>query len=352
MDSANHYSRKSLFWMALFILSILFFSPEASWSITNIDGVTLNEDTTWTIGESPYVVSGTVEIGDGATLTVETGVIVKFASGSAIGIKVLSGGNFVVEGSAAAPVIFTDIRDDSAAGDTNGDQDASSPEPGAWDGIVVDDGGNANLQYAYFRYGEDGIFMTGSGSLLMDDCMVTGSEFNGVWLNFTFGINRLTRCTLKQNGWEGISIWDTLGNVSVNNCTISENGTNGIWISELPLVRFMGGLTVRFSAPVEIGGCVISDNTESGIKNENISSSIMGSSIADNAMYGIYVKGASTPEIFSNTVSRNNEGIRCEENADPLIGGSPENRNNIFKNAVFGVNNLSPDITVNATHNW
>jgi len=47
----------------------------------------------------------------------------------------------------------------------------------------------------------------------------------------------------------------------------------------------------------------------------------------------------------------NDTGVECADGANPLIGGSGENRNNIYGNASYGVNNFSEDVTITATHN-
>lgn len=44
-------------------------------------------------------------------------------------------GTLEVEGTASNRVVFTSIKDDTYGGDTNGDDDATSPAPGDWDSI-------------------------------------------------------------------------------------------------------------------------------------------------------------------------------------------------------------------------
>jgi uncharacterized repeat protein (TIGR02543 family) len=88
-------------------------------------GTTVHQDDTlsgsimWGAG-SVHVVHGTVTVGSGAVLTIESGVVVKFTEGSAL--VVASGGQCIAKG-----VIFTPIADDTVGGDTMGDEDATRP---------------------------------------------------------------------------------------------------------------------------------------------------------------------------------------------------------------------------------
>ena len=91
-------------------------------------------------------------VGDGTTLTLSPGVIIKFTSDG--GLEVL-GGTLNALGSSSSPVVFTSIKDDSVGGDTNGDGAATAPRPGDWGWILVE-GGTANLDYATVAYGGSG----------------------------------------------------------------------------------------------------------------------------------------------------------------------------------------------------
>ncbi|OHA14664.1 MAG: hypothetical protein A3G49_05795, partial [Candidatus Sungbacteria bacterium RIFCSPLOWO2_12_FULL_41_11] len=97
INSHKNYKRKSVFCVhahdniyhlatekkfLVFILSILFllnFVYNAfSDSPTFVSG-TITTDTTWILADSPYVVQGPVIVSGNTTLTVDPGVVVKFA---------------------------------------------------------------------------------------------------------------------------------------------------------------------------------------------------------------------------------------------------------------------------------
>ncbi|MCB9834065.1 MAG: right-handed parallel beta-helix repeat-containing protein, partial [Planctomycetes bacterium] len=87
------------------------------------------------LGGNVYTVATTVTVPFGQTLTVQPGAIVKFANASDFIVQ----GNLVIAASSGTPAIFTDNRDDSAGGDTNGDG-PSSGSAGWWRGLDLSAG--------------------------------------------------------------------------------------------------------------------------------------------------------------------------------------------------------------------
>jgi hypothetical protein len=104
-------------------------------------GGTLSEALTLRIQDSPYVGGLTIE--DGGSLTIPRGVVLKNSS-----IAVEAGGELNATGA-----VFTSIKDDALAGDTNRDGDATSPEPGDWSSIWFKPGSRGILDDVTVRYG-------------------------------------------------------------------------------------------------------------------------------------------------------------------------------------------------------
>mgnify|MGYP002621676453 CR=1 FL=1 len=103
---------------------------------------------------SPYLITRSIRVLAGGTLIIEPGVVVKFArTGSGVPTDIVVHGNIVVNGTEDEVVYFTSERDDSLAGDTNNDADATAPGPGYWKQIRIMPDGEGNISHAEFRYG-------------------------------------------------------------------------------------------------------------------------------------------------------------------------------------------------------
>ena len=95
-------------------------------------------DVTWSRGNT-YVLGGRIFISNGATLTIEPGVIVKGEAGTgtnATALIVARGGKLMAEGTADSPIIFTSVADEIDPGmiaSPNLDPDID----GLWGGVIV-----------------------------------------------------------------------------------------------------------------------------------------------------------------------------------------------------------------------
>ena len=116
------------------------------------NGSALTSDKTLKKSQSPYVVptSQDFAVSNGATLTIEPGVVVKMGDQSSITIN----GDIKSIGSSSDYITFTSIYDDSYAGDTNGDGLASSPQAGDWKYLRIQlPSQNSEINYTKFKYG-------------------------------------------------------------------------------------------------------------------------------------------------------------------------------------------------------
>jgi len=98
----------------------------------------ITTDTTWG-ADNIYNLDGRVFVTDGATLTIEPGVIIKANAGSGVNASVLvvtRGSKIEAVGTATAPIIFTSASDNIAYGTTAG-TNLTENDRGLWGGLIV-----------------------------------------------------------------------------------------------------------------------------------------------------------------------------------------------------------------------
>jgi len=114
---------------------------------------TLNGNVTWRANnaiasDGVFVLSERVTVGAGATLTLQTGVILKCMGPAGLSVA----GTLFAQG-AAGPIAITSFLDDTIGGDTNKDGNATQPFPGSWQNVSF--GANADasrLENVLLRY--------------------------------------------------------------------------------------------------------------------------------------------------------------------------------------------------------
>ena len=179
-------------------------------------------------GNLVYKATGNLTIASGVTLTIEPGAILKFGSGQCITVN--SGATLQAIGTRAQPIIFTSIKDDTHGGDTNGDGDKTSAQPGDW-GTLLLKGGYGEFAYCSFLYaaGTAGnqynasanVFMWEGGSGSFKSCIFAHSPTDG--------------CFAQQSTFENCIFTDCdRGLVShnltikVNNCIFYDNAHGAV----------------------------------------------------------------------------------------------------------------------------
>lgn len=110
--------------------------PEDPSTITVTSNITTN--TTWETGKT-YILGGRIAVTDGATLTIQPGVIVKGEAGSganATALIISQNGMIDAQGTATQPIIFTSVADEIEPGQI------ASPNmdpalSGLWGGLII-----------------------------------------------------------------------------------------------------------------------------------------------------------------------------------------------------------------------
>jgi hypothetical protein len=149
-------------------------------------------------------VDTTITVNQGATLTFAPGVICKLMNG---GVEITTNGSLVTNGTAASPVIFTGMGDDSAGGDTNGNG-ASVGNSASWRGIVFNSTStNCTLNYADIRYGGSGFVSNvqcNSANPTLSHCVIRNNYTHGMNLNNN-SFPSVSNCTFTNNSGRAIA---------------------------------------------------------------------------------------------------------------------------------------------------
>ena len=183
----------------------------------------------WSPAGNPYVIEGRVRVR--TTLTILPGVIIKLQEDGLIDVEddvvfcsssVPVNGFIDAQGTATNPIIFTSYKDDTYAGDTNGDGSSTSPFRGDWGAVVIREDGNGVFDYCSFKYGgravlyfsqDEGIGLGIFGTATVDNCHFeengSTSIYNGqyVGLGVAWGtVHTISNLTFGTNDYIGIGI--------------------------------------------------------------------------------------------------------------------------------------------------
>lgn len=201
------------FKIAFLILIPLF----PAWALTSVPQQDIDEDTHWTRNGSPYIIYGDLVIRNGAVLSIDAGVEVRFAKVSGDGgyedgaELVIRSGSLVASGRKGLPVIFT--------------AHTSNPEPGYWGGIISENNLFV-LEHTDIRYAKNGLRLVRLSWLVSSDsstdyleisnCSDSGILVDGEYANVYHAIIR--------DNVKGIRTGSGFCNVTVNWSDIYDNG--------------------------------------------------------------------------------------------------------------------------------
>jgi len=100
-------------------------------------------------GHRVYIASNSVTVASGATLNLKPGTVIKFASGCSMTVN----GTLNAQGTRAAPIVFTSLKDDAWGGDTNGDGTKTYAQAGDWATLYLYNGSRVDCNNVKILYG-------------------------------------------------------------------------------------------------------------------------------------------------------------------------------------------------------
>ncbi len=224
----------------------------------NVSGV-ISTNTTWTSSNNPYIVTSTITVNPGITLTIQSGVTVQFNDNFGMTVR----GTLT-----ANSAVFT--------------SSSSSPTPGKWSNITIGnttDSGIVSLTSCQLSYGQSVIiykgYLTTNGtdfsSFSSYGIFIDGVTTNRALANLTGGT--FTNCN-------NCIYVNKFGLVNTNGTNFS-NSTNGFYFAS----NSMGNSSIT--------GGTISGMTTSAINDNNpTSKSFTNTTINGNCVRGLYLNNA------------------------------------------------------------
>lgn len=147
---------------------------------TNVSGGIFT-NTTWTLANSPYIVTDTVVVFPNVTLTIQPGVTVQFNPTKFIQVR----GSLKAMGTVSDTIRFT--------------SNAATPAPGDWNGIrIINQADSVNLNYCSFQYAQTAI-VQGSGVDGLKICKNSLFAHNKIGIGFTDMNVTVDSCYFKHD---------------------------------------------------------------------------------------------------------------------------------------------------------
>jgi len=140
-----------------------------------------NQSGVWSRSNSPYVVQGNIVIPKGETLTIEPGVIIKFAKFYRMTVE----GTLIAQGNTADKIVITSVNDFEFSETSDTEPEKSSPGVDDWDMIeFINDTGQppSNLEHCIIRYSAN-IIQCKNAAPILQRIIIVDCESNQLLIN-------------------------------------------------------------------------------------------------------------------------------------------------------------------------
>jgi len=191
----------------------------------------ITSNTTWTLANSPYIVTNDVTVSSGVTLTIEPAVVVKFNDDYD---DLIVDGTLIADGTATTPIIFTSMNDHSVGGNTG----TGTPAGADWGGLYFSASSSGNiLDYVTVRYGGGrdaaaNVHIQTTGIAISNSTFAYGGSIDHGIQFSNVPPTTLSNCTFIDNGYDAVHavLSDSADSITLSNNHASGNRVNGLAI--------------------------------------------------------------------------------------------------------------------------
>jgi hypothetical protein len=194
--------------IALILITVTFGSGSSSIGATDKCGVVCDE--TWSVADSPFLVTCPVILDPVCSLTIDAGVEVDFQVGTDLTIN----GTLDVNGTTGSAVTFTSA--------------AISPQAGDWGGLRMESNSNSTIDNAQITYAVDGVTVRDTATTTL---IGVSLQFNEDGMNVEGTIIgpatvNASGCTITNNTVYGVHVSRVSSSVGIPNPSITVTGSS------------------------------------------------------------------------------------------------------------------------------
>lgn len=345
-----------LAFVAIATVSVIALGASAETDVT--EDITI--DTIWDADNSPYKIGADVSVTGGSTLRILPGSEVLFMGDYSLTCDATS--HIQADGLADNPITFTSGRSPAGLND--------------WETLNIGRGGtlrNASISYATtgleltdmavaidvnLTYITTGVLMTGTGALLQNAEITSGS--NAIGIMFRDVMSCIARDCVLWDCVEAIDLMGTTSSCIVQGCRIYNSINHGIGVQATGSNNKILNCTVDTArrgirvvddsggteqGGLIVAGCVLKGCYDMGIEVSLVSptsTNLIKRCTVKGSSKGIFIEGSNSTEVTENTVNECNLGIQ-------LIN-DPGYTNLLWRNNIIDC--ATPAVSTNSQVRW